>query len=273
VLYALTAVTNIVDIVSIWIDVNSTITVYHIGIVQVTVFACCDFIAQFILIYRCWIMWGYSIRVVIIPSFLAFTFLAIWIASGTAPLFIIQDQIFGPDWRNVLALTGLTLSMIMNALVTGLIVFRILQMFRQVQTSTGDGQMSEVTGGSKLQRVIFIVIESGMALLSIQLARLVVTIVNTDTARDTYSLIAGIHVILNGITPTIISVRVSMGLSFHDESSMVEATSIGSMCFAPDNPNLIPETASINILDDSERRDNDIEVQLSDESDIQMVDR
>jgi len=46
---------------------------------------------------------GRNIRVVIIPSFLAFTFLAIWIASGTAPLFIAQDRIFGPDWRNVLA--------------------------------------------------------------------------------------------------------------------------------------------------------------------------
>jgi len=52
---------------------------------------------------------------------------------------------------------------------------------------------------------------------------------------------------------------------------MVEA-SIGSLRFAPDDPNPIPETGSINILDEG-RRDDDIEIQLNDDSDIQMVDR
>ena len=63
-----------------------------------------------------------------------------------------------------------------------------------------------------------------------------------------------------------------MGLSFHDEDSMVEA-SIGSLRFAPNVPNSIPETWGINIID--ERRNEDIEIQLSDdsESDIQMTDR
>ena len=52
---------------------------------------------------------------------------------------------------------------------------------------------------------------------------------------------------------------------------MMEA-SIGSLRFAPDDPNPIPETASINILDE-ERGGNDIDIQFSDNSDIQMVDR
>ena len=56
-----------------------------------------------------------------------------------------------------------------------------------------------------------------------------------------------------------------MGLSFHDESSIIEA-SIGSLRFSP--PNI-----SNSILVDEERRHDDIEVQLSDDSDIQMVDR
>ena len=59
-----------------------------------------------------------------------------------------------------------------------------------------------------------------------------------------------------------------MGLSFHDESSMVEA-SIGSLCFAPDIANLISENGII----DEERRHNGSEIQLSGDSDIQMVDR
>jgi len=270
-LYALSAAIMIVDTNILefwWPDAANIETEYHLTILQVTIFACCDFIAQSILIYRCWIVWGYNIHVVIVPSLLAFTFLALWIASGTAPLSIIQGQFYDLAWSNILAQTGLTLSITVNALVTGLIVFRIFKVFKEVKTSTLDDQILGVTGGS-LQRVIFILIESGMALFSIQLARLVVGIVTTDAALDTFYLIVGIHEMINGITPTIILVRVSMGLSFHDESSMVKATSsIGSLRFAPEDPNPVPENGIVD-----ERRHDDIEIQLSDDSDIQMVDR
>jgi len=68
---------------------------------------------------------------------------------------------------------------------------------------------------------------------------------------------------INGITPTIILVRVSMGLSFHDESSMVEA-SIGRL---PDDPNTMLETGGSNVVDDTK-------IQLDNDSDtIQMVER
>jgi len=271
VLYALSAITSSVSIVlgCPWSSANIEM-VHHLGIIKVTAFACCDFITQFILIYRCWIIWGCSIRVAIFPSLLAFVFLAIWIASGTAPLSIVQDQIVVPVWSNILPLTGLTLSMTVNALVTGLIVFRIFKVFQEVKTCcTADDQISGVTGESTLQRVIFILIESGMALFSIQLARLVVTIMRTDGAYAAYCFIGSIHEILNGITPTIILVRVSMGLSFHDESSLVEA-SIGSLRFAHDISNPIPENG---VVDEESRRHDDLEIQLSDDSDIEMVDR
>ena len=84
------------------IEIQSMLS--HIQIVQVVVNGLCDFIAQCILvrntthaynhsscnytiihyyspkfsqkkIYRCWIVWGKNIRVVIIPSFLAITFI------------------------------------------------------------------------------------------------------------------------------------------------------------------------------------------------------
>jgi len=271
VLYALSVATHIIDILGFYWPDQSIKIQYHLQIIQGTIFACCDFIAQFILIYRCWIVWGYSTGVVILPSFLAFAFLAIWIAAGTAPLFIVQGQLYTTAWNATLALTGLTLSMTVNALVTGLIVFRIFKVFQEIKTGTADDRTLGATRGSTLRCVIFILIESGMALFLIQLTRLVVTLTNTDAATDTYFLIFGIHEMLNGITPTIILVRVSMGLSFHDQSSMVEA-SIGSLRFAPDYQNPISQSGSINVLDEG-RRDDDIEIQLSDDSDIQMVDR
>jgi len=265
VLYALTVAVGIIDILGpILVEKNIEFW-YHRQIIQVTTFACCDFISQFILIYRCWIVWGYSIRAVIVPSFLAFAFLVIWIAQVTGSEFITA-------WNTTLVLTGLTLSMTVNALVTGLIVFRIFKVFQQVKTSTANNRTLGVTGGSRLRRVIFLLIESGMALFSIQLARLVVTIVwgTSDAVYDAFELIVGIHEMLNGITPTIILVRVSMGLSGHDKSSMVEATSsIGGVLFAHDDPDPIPEAAGIDILDEG-RKDDDIEIQLKDDSDIQM---
>ena len=180
-------------------------------------------------IYRCWIVWGYSIRVVMVPLSLAFAFLrpliylhlltdfnlwflAIWIAGGAAPLSIVQGQWFTADWGAILQLAGLILSMTVNALVTGLIVFRILKVFQGVKAGTADDQILGVTGGSALQRVIFILIESGMALFSIQLARLVVTIVTlltTDAAYyavdAAYYLIAAIHGMLNVIMGSVIA--------------------------------------------------------------------
>ena len=95
--------------------------------------------------------------------------------------------------------------MIVNALVTGLIVFGIFKVFRALKTSAADDRILGVTGGSTLQRVIFIIIESGVALFSIQLARLVATIVSTDPAYAAYYLIATIHEMLNVIIRSVIA--------------------------------------------------------------------
>ena len=66
--------------------------------------------------------------------------------------------------------TSLAASMAVNALVTGLIVFKILRVFLKVKLSLG-----ELTSGStRVRRVIFVLIESGMALFAIQLIRIVV---------------------------------------------------------------------------------------------------
>ena len=72
-------------------------------------------------------------------------------------------------------------------------------MFREVKNATADSQNLGVTGGSTLRRIIFIIIESGMALFSIQLTRIVVSNMTTDAANDAYYLIGGIHEMLNVI--------------------------------------------------------------------------
>ena len=77
------------------LQTDSQSKLFRVWIIQSTVNGCCDFIAQCILvrinhssctyhpfyshkpskIYRCWIIWGKNIRVVIIPLFMAVTYL------------------------------------------------------------------------------------------------------------------------------------------------------------------------------------------------------
>ena len=82
--------------------------------------------------------------------------LVIWIVAGIAPQPFVQGQIVPDSWDDILAITSLILSMTVNLLVTGLIVFRLFEVFRQVKTATADDQILGVTGGSKLRPIIFI---------------------------------------------------------------------------------------------------------------------
>ena len=75
-------------------------------------------------------------------------------------------------------MTSYVLTMVVNALATGLIVFKILKVFLQVRaTSTLVERSLGSTGGTNLQHVLFVIIESGMALFVIQLVLLVLWLV------------------------------------------------------------------------------------------------
>ena len=160
-------------------------------------------------------------------------------------------------WGLPTSITGIAASMAVNALVTGLIVFKILKVFLEVNPVLVELTLDS-TGGTKLQHVVFVMIESGMALLAIQLIRLVFYILPME-----WTLVAGdfaivINEMLNviiksvhsfvllitfnqGITPTIILVRVSMKLSFDDPESFKEA--VESLRF--NNPPSDPNTSSM----------------------------
>jgi len=240
-LYLLTMAVFATDIATPFIG---EVTVgYRLATAGGVLFGCGDFIAQAILIHRCWIVWGRNIRLVVIPSILAFVYLVIWMA-GMGSTFIDQGVIRQHVWGEALVLTGLTASMIVNALVTGLIVFRI---FKVKRVSTPEDKSFGITRRHKLQvrSVLFVIIESGMALFAIQLARVAISATQGLTNAEYYAFlfITSIQEILNGIAPTIILVRVSLGLSFDNEKSLVEAVS--SLRFGTDNPNPIPGTGSI----------------------------
>ena len=158
-----------------------------------------------------------------------------------------------------MGITGLTASMAVNALVTSLIVFKILKVFLEVNPILAELTLDS-TGGGKLRHIIFIIIESGMTLFAIQLIRLVFWFLPMEWTIAATKYVIAINQMLNvilrsvrfyffcftnniyqGITPTIILVRVSMKLSFDDTESFKEAA--GSLRF--NNPPSDPNTSSM----------------------------
>ena len=98
-------------------------------------------------------------------------------ASNGALIFQ-DDAVVIYPWGNMLLLTSFIASMVVNALVTGLIAFKILKVFLEVKPTSVEQTLGSLnsTGGPKLQRIIFIIIESGMALFAIQLVHVVIVI-------------------------------------------------------------------------------------------------
>ena len=132
-----------------------------------------------------------------------------WLATNGG-VAIVQNEVEQTVWGNRLALTGLITSMTVNALVTGLIVFKIFKVFREVKSITTLEDISlGITHGNKLRSVIFIIIESGMALFAIQVARVVITITSftglvTDAAYYAFEFIVVIHQMVNVIISSIV---------------------------------------------------------------------
>ena len=169
-------------------------------------------------------MYGQNIRVIIVPSILALAFLGqsfylnsladldllplvMWMAT-IGSLVIVQNEVDQTVWGVRLNLTSLTTSMAVNALVTGLIVFRIFKVFQEVKSiTTSEDKSLGITRGNKLRSVTFIITESGMALFAIQLARVVSTAqfaAATDAAYYAFQLIAVIHEMVNVIISSVI---------------------------------------------------------------------
>ena len=94
--------------------------------------------------------------------------------------------------------------MAVNALMTGMIVFKILKTTGVEPTSVERTLGS--TEGNKFRHIIFIIIESGMALFAIQLVRIVLAVIALPAERPggpilqaAYDLVAAINQMLNVI--------------------------------------------------------------------------
>ena len=128
-------------------------------------------------------------------------------------MFLVQNEFLQTLWSNALALTSLIASMTVNARATGLIVFRIFKVFHEVKdNTTSDEKSLGVTRERKLDSIIFIIIESGMALFAIQVARVVLVVLYISLSIENlawqaaYDFIVPIHEMFNVITSSVVTI-------------------------------------------------------------------
>ena len=103
--------------------------------------------------------------------------------------------------------TGLAASMAVNALVTGMIVIRILKATGIKPTSVE--RILGSTEGNKFRHIMFIIIESAMALFTIQLVRIVLVFVSVPEEQQPFLDAAGDFVIIINQMLNVIIIRSS----------------------------------------------------------------
>jgi hypothetical protein len=119
-------------------------------------------------------------------------------AEGSMGLNFLESSYRNGIILDPLLITSFALSMAVNAMMTTSIVIKILKVFLEVKSSTGD---------TKLRHVVFIIIESGMALFAIQLVRVVLSCLQLSPSTTlAFNLTIGINQMFNVI---IISVHFS----------------------------------------------------------------
>lgn len=196
------------------------IFLWVVDIISIAVYGFVDIISQSILIYRCWIMWNHRPLLVVVPLIMAVTLL------GITLVLIVELCRQNPStsfahvapWAIPLAISAICISLASNAISTGLLVLRIALLHRQHRRYVIQAGRSLVD--PQVSPIISILIETGMMTFVSQLI-----LVIAFGLRDAYALVVASPMIIiyvgssDGITPTIIIVRVTMGNSYNNQGT------------------------------------------------------
>ena len=124
-----------------------------------------------------------------------------WLAINGAAYIEPAGDFRFTHWGDTMIPTSLVISLTVNAVVTGLIVLRILKLSRELVPTFGDRTLSIGRTEAKVRSIIFIMIESGMAMFAIQLIRVVLSILNVEAVK----LVIAINQMFNVIIRSVIS--------------------------------------------------------------------
>ncbi|KAJ2932932.1 hypothetical protein H1R20_g4145, partial [Candolleomyces eurysporus] len=183
-----------------------------------------DFISQIILIYRCWHVWGRNLLIGIPPSIVALTSYASQVAGlcVTIDFASVSDSFraVAKDWWVPLGLASMSLSLVVNAVVSALMITRIYLVYRETKSASD-------SAGTRLSWVASILLESAIALFFAQLVYLVLY----KLEHPAFSLVAGPVTIIYGLNCTAIMVRVGMNRSYETVSTTRQQGQGSSLMF------------------------------------------
>ncbi|KAF8634299.1 hypothetical protein AX17_004251 [Amanita inopinata Kibby_2008] len=182
---------------AIWLPLN---------IFKQALYATNNIVADGLVVYRCYVVWGFRWKVIVIPSImLAATTLCAYLAVYNFSLIGPGQDVFATNiaqWGTAL----FSLSLATNVTVTMLIASRIWWIARQANTLLGKSH------GRKYNNAVAIIVESG-AIYSISL--LILLVLYTIKSTSQYIVYDALAQIM-GIVPTLIIVRVGLGVSTQD---------------------------------------------------------
>ncbi|KAM5537664.1 hypothetical protein V8D89_008742 [Ganoderma adspersum] len=168
----------------------------------------CDLLGDYILIYRCWVLWGRNYWIVALPSLCAVAGFACIMQVVHYVVTLDPTSPTPPKPMLPLTLAGYSLPLCTNLMATTLIVTRIYWLSRG---TTREGFRSARAISRSAMATI---VESGALYLAIQLAYVV--LLSLEHPVD--AIIAVMACQIYGIAPTLILIRVMLGLSV--ESTM-----------------------------------------------------
>ncbi|KAJ7436077.1 hypothetical protein B0H11DRAFT_2295129 [Mycena galericulata] len=198
------------------------IAAWRLAVASMVLLGVVDFLSQMILIYRCWIIWSQNYYVVSPLVFLASASLAgQLVAAGFAGS--VSGGAAEPIYHIEIPLTtaGISLSMAVNSLVTGLIAGKIWVHSRQLKLFRDEWEKNE---DEPYHRIITLMVESGLLNFVIQLLYLVLNLLENPA----FSLVETCTVHFYGITPTLLGIRVITGTSIDSYAKSSRSLAFGS---------------------------------------------
>ncbi|KAI0922509.1 hypothetical protein AcV5_009462 [Taiwanofungus camphoratus] len=164
-----------------------------------------DFFGDMVLIYGCWLVWGRNYYVIILPFLTALAGFACLMETMHLLLTLNPSAPVAPASIVPLGTAGYALPLCTNVLVTSLIVGRIWFSPRHASALMGSEKRAvRLT----MPDVIKIIVESGALYLVTQLIFVVLFAIK----HPAQAIVAVMAVQIYGIAPTLIIIRISLGL-------------------------------------------------------------
>ncbi|KAJ6458061.1 hypothetical protein C8R47DRAFT_1227205 [Mycena vitilis] len=174
-----------------------------------SIFMLSDFASQLILIYRCYLVWGKTLWVAVLPLLVALGsfscgFAEIGLVRATSPTAPQAPAALVP-----IGTASFALSLCLNFMVSALIVGRIWWVTRMSR------QHGLPTAKTSITRAMEIVVESGFLFLAAQL----VFVVLFAIGHPAQAVVEPVATQIYGISPMLIIVRVGMGAAYEQTTN------------------------------------------------------